>query len=52
MIVVVSHNVYVFVVILADNELTGELPTELGDLRKLSVVDVRKFFCHSFSHVL
>jgi len=25
---------------LADNELTGELPTELGDLRKLSVVDV------------
>jgi len=36
--------------ILGDNDLTGDLPTELGDLDKLKVLDVRKclricFYC-------
>ena len=48
-ILIISPLLY-FMPILGDNDLTGDLPTELGDLDKLKVLDVRKclrvfFYC-------
>ena len=39
-------------IIIAENKLTGELPAELGDLKKLSFLDVRKLFLSAYSDVL
>ena len=38
------HDVLLSVFDSGDNTLTGELPTELGDLTDLKVLDVRKCY--------